>query len=341
MEPAVSQTLPPSGGRARVLFVDDEESILTTMRIMFRRHYDVLLASNGEQALQLLRDNDVDVLVSDQRMPGMVGVEVLREARAIRPRTMRVLLTGYSDFSAIIGSINEGEVYRFVHKPWSNAEFQSIIAQAVEAAQKTSADKVALLDTSGDAVVRPVGPDSGILVLDTDEVSVAELKKALSEHYAVYHATSLQGALDLLDKHNIGVLLVEAVIGQENVSELLSLMKQHHPQVVSIVLTHRSDANLAVDLINKGQIFRFLLKPIRTVMTTRSVNQAMHRHHTLSSNPQLAQRYRVEQTPAVAAPATVVADAQAAAAGHAASTLGLLQRIKQLRGLFGVSTTQG
>src|SRR5689334_22428918 len=102
MEPSVGQTIPPPG-RARVLFVDDEESILTTMRIMFRRHYDVLLANNGEQALQLLRNNDVDVLVSDQRMPGMMGVEVLREARAIRPRTMRVLLTGYSDFSAIIG----------------------------------------------------------------------------------------------------------------------------------------------------------------------------------------------------------------------------------------------
>src|SRR5262245_43868465 len=135
MEAPVGQTIPhPSGQRARLLFVDDEESILTTMRIMFRRHYEVLLASNGEQALELLRNNDVDVLISDQRMPGMMGVEVLREARGIRPRTMRVLLTGYSDFSAIIGSINEGEVYRFVHKPWSNAEFQSIIAQAVEAA---------------------------------------------------------------------------------------------------------------------------------------------------------------------------------------------------------------
>lgn len=307
--------------RPRVLFVDDEERILTTMRIMFRRQYDVLLANSGEQALELLRQNDVDVIVSDQRMPGMVGVEVLREARKLRPRAMRILLTGYSDFSAIIGSINDGEIYRFVHKPWSNTDFQEIIAQAITAARKLTAEDVKQL--ADDAPVPTPPPASGkhnILILDTDAVAVDEVKRMLSAEYEIHHATSIAAALDLLDKHPIGVLLVETIIGSESVSTLLNLLKQHHPQVVAIVLTHRSDANVAIDLINQGQIFRFLLKPVREAMCTRSVQQAMQRYLAIAQNPVLSERFAVQTTPA---------------AQTAVATGGILDRIKNLRGRIG------
>jgi DNA-binding NtrC family response regulator len=316
---ATAMKLPnePTEARPRLLFVDDEESILTTMRIMFRRQYDVLVAGGGEQALELLRQHDVDVIVSDQRMPGMVGVEVLREARKIRPRAMRVLLTGYSDFSAIIGSINDGEIYRFVHKPWANADFQDMIAQAVEAARKLSGEQVSQLDMETPAANAASGRPA-LLMLDNDMIAVDEVKRMLGGDYDVHHATSIAEGLDLLDKHPIGVLVVETLIGAESVTTLLGLLKQHHPQVVSIVLTHRSDANVAIDLINQGQIFRFLIKPTREAMCKRSVQQAIQRHETLKANPVLAQRYRVQATPA-----------------EQAAPQGMLQRIRQLRGLFG------
>jgi DNA-binding NtrC family response regulator len=313
---ATSLSSEPATARPRLLFVDDEESILTTMRILFRRQYDVLLASGGEQALELLRQHDVDVIVSDQRMPGMVGVEVLREARKIRPRAMRVLLTGYSDFSAIIGSINDGEIYRFVHKPWSNADFQDMIGQAVEAARKFSGEQVSQLDTEVTAPLIPSGRPA-LLMLDRDMIAVDEVKRMLGLEYDVHHATSIAEGLDLLDKNPIGVLIVETMIGSESVTTMLGLLKQHHPQVVSIVLTHRSDANVAIDLINQGQIFRFLLKPTREAMCKRSVQQAVQRHQTLKTNPELAQRYRVQETPAAQD-----------------TPQGMLQRIRQLRGLF-------
>lgn len=311
----------PMEARPRLLFVDDEESILTTMRIMFRRQYDVMIASGGEQALELLRQHDVDVIISDQRMPGMVGVEVLREARKIRPRAMRILLTGYSDFSAIIGSINDGEIYRFVHKPWSNQDFQEMIAQAIDAARKLSGDQVSRLDADSDESSPDTAVDAGrkaVLMLDTDMVAVDEVKRMLSTDYDVHHATNIAEGLDLLDKHPIGVLIVETMIGDESITTLLGLLKQHHPQVVSIVLTHRSDANVAIDLINQGQIFRFLLKPTREAMCKRSVQQAVQRHETLRTNPELSQRYRVQQAPATQE-----------------APQGMLQRIRQLRGLFG------
>jgi DNA-binding NtrC family response regulator len=307
--------------RPRLLFVDDEEAILNTMRIMFRRQYDVLLANNGQAALDLLRDNDVDVIVSDQRMPGMVGVEVLREARKIRPRAMRILLTGYSDFSAILGSINDGEIYRFVHKPWSNADLQSMIGQAIEASRKLSGDQLRLLgdDTATESASNGSAKPA-VLVLDNDMIAVDELNRMLGADYEVHHATSIADGLDLLDQHPIGVLIVETMIGNESVTTLLGLLKQHHPQVVSIVLTHRSDATVAIELINQGQIFRFLIKPTREAMCKRSVQQAIARHESLKTNPVLTQRFKVQEAPTTQA-----------------APQGMLDRIRQLRGLFGVS----
>lgn len=312
----------PQMVRPRLLFVDDEESILTTMRIMFRRKYDVLLASGGEQALELLRQNDVDVIVSDQRMPGMAGVEVLREARKIRPRAMRILLTGYSDFSAILGSINDGEIYRFVHKPWANADLQSMIEQAIDAARKLTDDELKVLGEN-ELPATDLGVRSNrqsILVLDNDTIAVDELNRMLGADYNIHHATTIADGLDLLDKHPIGVLIVETMIGNESVTTLLGLLKQHHPQVVSIVLTHRSDANVAIELINQGQIFRFLLKPAREAMCRRNVQQASQRHASLKSNPVLTQRFKVQEAPVAQAPPQ-----------------NMLDRIRHLRGLFGTN----
>src|SRR5690349_6712059 len=97
--------------KARVLFVDDEPRVLSTMRMLFRNHYEMFFAESGQAALDLLAKQTVDVIVSDQRMPGMTGIEMLRSARERNPHAMRILLTGYSDLNAIIGSINEGEIF--------------------------------------------------------------------------------------------------------------------------------------------------------------------------------------------------------------------------------------
>src|SRR5262245_62882510 len=87
-----------------ILFIDDEQRVLTSMRAMFRREYEVLLANSGTEALDLLRDHTVDVIVSDQRMPGMTGVEVLKAVKRLAPNAMRILLTGYADLKAIEAS---------------------------------------------------------------------------------------------------------------------------------------------------------------------------------------------------------------------------------------------
>ena len=116
--------------RPRLLFVDDEQRVLNSMRIMFRRQFELFLASHGAEALDIVRDKDIDVIVADHRMPKMTGVEVLSKVRAMSPRTVRILLTGYADLDAVEGSINESEVFRFLTKPCAPQQLRETIELA-------------------------------------------------------------------------------------------------------------------------------------------------------------------------------------------------------------------
>ena len=116
-----------------VLFVDDEKNILGSLSRVFRKEgYGVMLAESGERGLDLLRHNSIAVVVSDQRMPGMGGVEFLKKARDVSPDTVRMMLTGQADMADIAGAINEGGVYRYITKPWDDEEIRLIIKAAVE-----------------------------------------------------------------------------------------------------------------------------------------------------------------------------------------------------------------
>ena len=119
--------------KPRVVFVDDEKRVLNAMRALFRRDYELYLTTSGEEAVRFCVEHDADVIVADQRMPEMEGVEVLGAVREQAPRTMRILLTGYADLDAIEGSINVGEVFRFLSKPCPPDNLRATIDQAVKA----------------------------------------------------------------------------------------------------------------------------------------------------------------------------------------------------------------
>lgn len=114
-----------------LLLVDDEENIISALRRLLRRDgYRILSANSGAAGLDLLLQNDVDVIVSDQRMPGMSGVEFLREARQHRPDSVRMVLSGYTEFQSITDAINEGAIYRFLTKPWDDEQIRTNITEA-------------------------------------------------------------------------------------------------------------------------------------------------------------------------------------------------------------------
>jgi EAL domain-containing protein (putative c-di-GMP-specific phosphodiesterase class I)/CheY-like chemotaxis protein len=114
-----------------LLLVDDEAHILSALKRLFRRDgYRVLTAGSGAEGLQVLAQHAVDVIVSDQRMPGMSGVDFLRRAKELHPDTVRLTLSGYTDLQSIIDAVNEGAVYKFLTKPWDDERLREHVALA-------------------------------------------------------------------------------------------------------------------------------------------------------------------------------------------------------------------
>jgi sensor histidine kinase YesM len=113
-----------------ILYVDDETHNLISFRATFRREYPVLTASSGKEAMAVLRDREVHLVIADQRMPEMTGVELLETILPLYPETIRILLTGYSDIEAVIDAINKGQVYRYMNKPWDERDMRLTIENA-------------------------------------------------------------------------------------------------------------------------------------------------------------------------------------------------------------------
>jgi DNA-binding NtrC family response regulator len=116
----------------KILIVDDEPANLRTLERLFRQDYDVTTANSGSEALEILKHQDIALLITDQRMPGMTGIELLKHTVSIRPRMVRIILTGYTDVEALVEAINSGQVYRYVSKPWDNEELKLTVKRALE-----------------------------------------------------------------------------------------------------------------------------------------------------------------------------------------------------------------
>jgi two-component system response regulator AtoC len=115
-----------------VLVVDDEADNLDAFRFNFRRAFSLHLAGSGAEALRILEDVDIAIVVCDQRMPRMSGLEVLKEAAAIRPEMVGILVTAYTDIGTLVDAVNSGHVYRYVAKPWDSKELGLTLRQAIE-----------------------------------------------------------------------------------------------------------------------------------------------------------------------------------------------------------------
>jgi response regulator RpfG family c-di-GMP phosphodiesterase len=114
-----------------LLLVDDETNIVSALKRLLRRDsYTIHTASSGQEGLDILAGQQIDVIVSDQRMPGMTGVEFLRQAKQLYPDTTRIVLSGYSELQSVVAAVNEGAVYKFLMKPWDDEQLREHISDA-------------------------------------------------------------------------------------------------------------------------------------------------------------------------------------------------------------------
>jgi response regulator RpfG family c-di-GMP phosphodiesterase len=118
--------------KARVLYVDDERPNLTSFKMLFQDNYDIHIAESASAGLELMREHEIDIVISDQRMPEMTGVEMLKRVRSEFPQAFRIIVTGFADIEAVVDSINEGHVYHFFSKPWDEQKVQNVIDRALE-----------------------------------------------------------------------------------------------------------------------------------------------------------------------------------------------------------------
>jgi signal transduction histidine kinase len=118
--------------RHSILVVDDEPDVVRSVKDLLRLDYKVFTATSADEGMKILAENVIDVIMTDQRMPEMTGVEFLKQVRDPHPDATRLLFTGYADISAVIAAINQGNVYRYIAKPWDPDELQTIIREACE-----------------------------------------------------------------------------------------------------------------------------------------------------------------------------------------------------------------
>jgi eukaryotic-like serine/threonine-protein kinase len=268
-----------TSGKIRVLFVDDDERILNGLRALFRTQYHVFTADNGALAQDIVRHSAIQIVVSDQRMPGMTGVELLRAIRKTAPHTVRLLLTGYTDLPALVGSINEGEIFRFLKKPWDNDEIRATLAEAAALAAKVS--------PAAPVAARSPRSAGSILVIDAGQTLAKGLERLLAGEARVDVAATVPEAAKILQQRgDIAAIVADLAVGKESLVKLFKLLKEKRPEILSILVSKEPDSELVAELINQAQIYRFLAKPVNGRELRSHVSEALRRYAIFKQSAQ-------------------------------------------------------
>ncbi|MBN3863349.1 response regulator [Pseudomonas frederiksbergensis] len=239
----------PTTVKPTLLLVDDEESILNSLRRLLRgQPYEVLLATSGAQALEIMAQRPVDLVMSDARMPNMDGATLLAHVRQRYPDTLRIMLTGYADPSAIIKAINEGQIHRYISKPWHDEEMLLTLRQSL-AYQCSERERLRLVQETW------------------DQNEQLKLLNACLEKHVAARTSELQQTADMLDLA-YEELKRSYVTGTEVFSLLANLRlppaKQTNRQIIELVRVYskrhaldegtRRDLTMAAALYNIGKL---------------------------------------------------------------------------------------
>ncbi len=379
------------------------------MRGLFRRDYELFLTSEGAEAVRIAAENEIDVIVADQRMPGMTGIQVLGKVKEKSPRTVRILLTGYADPTAVEGSINIGEVFRFLSKPCPPKMLRETLSLAVNASRTAPvetqpaapapapaepptpaeppapaaepvvepapapapapANELPPVESYGEAAsseavgvdafgdgdeTEPALPildedaiestadhspthwqsvtnvvmsednieetqenvaltadtlgvkDVGVAVFTVDSDFASTAIRAMSNDRNTILATTLVKVAHAIEEQNAGVLVTDFTNNSTMLQKMIGTLKQYMPELVTIVVSNGRDTTDMINLINYGQVFRYVLKPIEPEQLRSDINAAVIRHLYLRNNPESMKRHQVIDTPVSAEESTTL-----------------------------------
>ncbi|MCH9696353.1 MAG: TonB family protein [Gammaproteobacteria bacterium] len=298
--------------KTQVLLLHSEQSTLDTLSSGFSDSYTVHCATSGSEALNTLVDTPINVIVSAQELPGMSGLEALREAKKRSPDTVGILLAGNAGqgLEALVGDEEVFQVVRgnvtsdALHKLVDNATRQMRLMALAESANDTTANvdepaqhivmetsengstiisdgtgQVPQLDPQKVSAAASVGSRSvDVLVLTKDQEFLETIKDSSRGMHTVHYANTLAQADATIREHKVGVAVVDAAMVGDKVEQLTVHLRKNSSRLVSIVAGRRDDGEMLMDLINRGKVYRFLLKPVSPGRARLAV-EASVKHH--------------------------------------------------------------
>ncbi len=291
--------------KTQVLLLHSESHALDDLRSRFGDRYTVHLATSGSEALSTLADTPINVFISTQKLPGMSGREALREAKRRSPDTIGILLSGDVDdgdgafvgdeelFYVIRGNVSGESLVRLVDDTArkmrmatlsesandSRAHVESPQAQDAaagtgETVSLTASGRMPALDPS---VLKNVDPVD-VLVLTGDERFRDTVRASSRGLHNVHSAATLREADALLRAEKIGVVVIDAAVARRKIEQLMQHMRSEAPRLVVVVAGRSDDGEMLMDLVNRGRVYRFLVKPV-TPGRARLALEAAARHH--------------------------------------------------------------
>jgi TonB family protein len=299
--------------KKQVLLLHSEQSTLDNLSTGFNDRYTVHCATSGSEALNTLGETEIDVIVTAQELPGMSGLDALREAKKRSPDTIGILLAG-DENDSLEAMVGDKEVFQIVRGDVTPASLKNLIDSVTrqarlltlaESANDTAAnvdepagehiimetsengstiisdgtDRLPILDPARVSASADVGSRSvDVLVLTQDEEFLTTVKGSARGLHNVIYANTLAQADEAIRKNKVGVAVVDAAMVGANAETLTMHLRAAAPRLVAIVAGRRDDGEMLMDLINRGKVYRFLLKPVSPGRSRLAI-EASVKHH--------------------------------------------------------------
>ncbi len=273
-----------------ILLIDDEPLLLNSLERLLEDDFLVLKTTQQARAIELAQKYQPVVVISDQRMPGMLGHQLLECVKQVSPKTMRILLTGYADLEATVGSMNYSEVFRYISKPWKADK----LLETVHLAANIYARMAEIEPPATDQTPKKVAPPK-ILVVSSNLNEFDLVSQWLTE-YPIQTASTAGRAILHLQETEIAVLILLSISDSARISEVefLALVRRICPETVPIFLSNGTDKETALRLINESSTFRYLSKTIKGEDLKTVVQQAIAQHEWLKGQV-FKNRHRIEE----------------------------------------------
>ena len=277
--------------KPNIIFIDDDPRILRSLNTIFRSSHNVYITEDPDEFREKVATIPMDVIVCDQKMPVVTGTELLAEVRQSAPDAMRILLTGYADRDDVLDAINEGEIYRYITKPWDTQDLLRTIGDATNIAralrQMRDLQPLDADDEDGEA-------RCGAMIMFENEKIYEKFRYVFERRYTPYWAKDLESALEILLEQDIGIIVSDVHFCGQDVVSAMNVLKSFFPQIMSIVVTQTQDSEALIDLINYGQVYRALVRPVSTRLLSDNLRGAAIRHRVLQDSPEERARHQVE-----------------------------------------------